>query len=88
MKENSITKKERNQVDKKKSLRKKKRKVVQKNKLIDAPYGSNRKTVLEEQIHQNYLNCNEKTRRSNTVFSRKKNLGKENRFFMRDFVIK
>ena len=56
MTENSIAKKERNQVDKKKRLSKKKRKNVQKNKLIDAPCESNRKTVLDEQIHQNYLN--------------------------------
>ena len=72
MKENSITRKERNQVDKKKSLRKNKRKLVQKNKLIDAPYGSNRKTVLEEQIHQNYLNCNEKNAEIKYSFLQKK----------------
>ena len=43
-----IRERERNRVDKQKSLRKKKRKVVQKKKMIDTRCESNIKTVVDK----------------------------------------
>ena len=50
MKRDSRIKRERNLVEKQKSLRKKKRTIVQKKKLIDAPCESNIRAVVKENV--------------------------------------